>query len=327
MDKTNILITGTGSLIGQAVIKSINKSGIADRVRLIGCDYFPDTVGSFWCESNHLLPDLLKAEEEENWKAKIYEIVEKENIKVVFIGVDFELLYFADIKEDLYERFGCMVIVSDRKVIETGNDKYLTYQFLKENGINAPDTILLDEWNKEEIFLPCIIKPRNGARSRGVELIKDTDTLRNRKDALSGQGFIIQKAIGTMKSEYTCGILYWNGKYADSIILRRTLKEGNTAFAEFCGNTEEKIVSYIRKIGDALTPFGSCNLQLRCDSEGDPYLFEINPRFSGTTYMRALFGYNEVEYVISRALGWDVPDLAPKPGRIYRFYDERLVES
>ncbi|MCR5688360.1 MAG: ATP-grasp domain-containing protein [Lachnospiraceae bacterium] len=327
MDKTDILITGTGSLIGQAVIKSIEKSGIREKVRLIGCDYFPNTVGSFWCETNYLLPDLLKKDEIGNWREKIYEIVGRHDIKMIFIGVDFELLYFADMKDDLLTRFGCTVAVSGRDVIETGNDKYLTYRFLKDNGLNAPDTVLLDEWDGKDIAMPCIIKPRCGARSRGVELISDVKTLAARHEQLRGKDIIIQEAIGTMEREYTCGILYYDGTFRGSIVLRRLLKEGNTSFAEYTGHGEDKISDYIRKIGDVLLPFGSCNLQLRTDEKGDPYLFEINPRFSGTTYMRALFGYNEVEYVICAVMGWDLPALSPKPGKIYRFYDERLVEQ
>lgn len=325
MMKTNILVTGTGSLIGQAIIKSINRSAFSDHVCLIGCDYFDNTVGSFWCERNYLLPDLLDLAKAEDWKETIKEVILKESIKVIFIGVDFELTYFADIKEELQREYDCIVIVSDKKVIQIGNDKYLTYRFLKENGLMAPSTVLIDECDKLDMDFPVIIKPRNGARSRGVELIKDKESLMQRKGELKGKGYIIQQAIGSMDTEYTCGILYWNGKFVDSIILKRILKEGNTAFAEYNGNREKKIVEYIRQIGDKLKPNGSCNLQLRTDDEGDPYLFEVNPRFSGTTYIRALFGYNEVEYVIRRAIGAKPIELSPKEGRVYRYYEERFI--
>lgn len=327
MNRENILITGTGSLIGQAIIKSIKKSSIKDNLTLIGCDYFEGTVGSHWCDKNYILPDLLQPGEEENWKQAFFNIIEKERIKALFIGVDFELSYFANLKTEIEENYGCKVIVSDTRVINIGNDKYLTYEFLKKNGLNVPDTLLLDEADANNIRLPVIIKPRQGARSKGVELIKDKDRLREVIREKKGKGYILQDAIGSMDTEYTCGILYWDEIYQDSIILKRILKEGNTTTAEFYGNKEIQIHHYIRAIGDALKPFGSCNLQLRTDREGKPFLFEINPRFSGTTYMRTLFGYNEVEYIIKRILGQEVQTMHPKKGKVYRYYEEKLVKE
>ena len=51
-------ITGTGSLIGQAVIKSIKKSSFKNE-KLIGMDYFPNTIGSYWVDKNYVLLDIL----------------------------------------------------------------------------------------------------------------------------------------------------------------------------------------------------------------------------------------------------------------------------
>ena len=56
----NVGITGTGSLIGQAIIKSIIRSDYSDNYNLVGFDYFTDTVGSFLCKKNHILPDIYK---------------------------------------------------------------------------------------------------------------------------------------------------------------------------------------------------------------------------------------------------------------------------
>lgn len=325
MTKPNILITGTGSLIGQAVLKSINCCGIRDRITLTGCDYFDNTVGSYWCDENYILPDLLNPAELENWKKKIVDIVVSRNIKIIFIGVDFELTYFADLKNELEERYNCLAVVSDKRVIDIGNDKYKTYEFLVSNGMRAPKTFLLEQMRGMPLNYPFILKPRIGARSRGVAIVKDFESYSKSYEEYIGKDYIAQELIGTSETEYTCGVLCWNNKCVDSIILKRVLKEGNTVFAEYNGNTETDIKEYIECIGNKLKPYGSCNLQLRTDKEGKPYLFEINPRFSGTTYMRALFGYNEVEFIICRILGWKEPDLMPKCGKVYRFFDERII--
>lgn len=322
---TKVLVTGTGSLIGQAIIKSIYKSVLRKEITLVGCDYFDNTVGSFWCDKNYHLPDVLKAEMENEWKQTIYKIVDEEKIRIIFVGVDFELTLFSEMKEDLLNQYNCHVIVSDKNVIEIGNDKYNTYLFLMENALNAPKTMLLDETQADRWNFPVVVKPRVGARSRGVKVIKSYGEYSQYAEELYGKGYILQEVIGNMETEYTCGVLYWDGRFQNSIVLRRYLKEGNTSIAEYNDNKENKIVDYIRKIGDALKPTGSCNLQLRTDESGDPYLFEINPRFSGTTYMRTLFGYNEVEYIIYKVLGLSGAKMNPIEGKAYRFYEEKLI--
>lgn len=323
--KSNILITGTGSLIGQAIIKSINRSSIREKVTLIGCDYFQNTIGSFWCDKNYILPDLLDSSEIENWKKTIIDLIVQYDIRIIFIGVDFELAYFSELKVELKEKYNCIVIVSDKEVIDIGNDKYRTYEFLISNGIRAPKTYLLEDMDDFKLDYPFVLKPRVGARSRGVEIVKDSGHYDELYEKYTNQNYIAQEYIGTNDTEYTCGILYWDNKYIDSIILKRELKEGNTALAEFNGNAEASIQEYIKDIGNVLKPFGSCNLQLRTDKAGEAYLFEINPRFSGTTYIRALFGYNEVEFVICKIMGWQENDLNPRVGKVYRFFDERLL--
>lgn len=325
MNKPKILVTGTGSLIGQAIIKSIINSSIKENITLFGCDYFENTVGSYWCVENFILPDILNPLETENWRRKINDIIVKYDIDIIFVGVDFELLYFADIKDELKECH-CTVIVSDRKVIEIGNDKYRTFKFLNENVIPAPKTYLLEETTSISLEYPFIIKPRIGARSRGVEVIRSEEEYAVFFNQFKNQGYIAQELVGDETSEYTCGVLCWEGKCVQSIVLKRKLKEGNTVFAEYDKNEDEKIAHYVQSIANVLKPYGSCNLQLRIDEKGQPKLFEINPRFSGTTFMRALLGYNEVEFMICRILGWKEPTLIKKNGKVIRYYEERLIQ-
>lgn len=323
MNKINVLVTGTGSLIAQAVIKSIKASQLKDKIKLIGYDYFPNTAGSFWCDKNYILPDILKPQYKEEWRKKIFEIIKNENISMLFIGLDFELILFADLKEEIEKETGCRVIVSDKNVLEIGNDKYLTAEFLRTNDLNYPKTCLIDDIENKDIKYPCILKPRAGARSRGVFKINSEKELKNRASSVNNA--IVQELIGTEDTEYTCGILYMDGRLVNSIALKRKLKEGNTFLAEYKKDYSPEIYYYIKSIAEKLKPFGSCNLQLRTDEEGKPFLFEINPRFSGTTYIRSLFGYKEVEYILYKILGYEPEPFELKEGTVYRYYEEKLV--
>jgi len=323
MQTINIGITGTGSLIGQAIIKSIKSSDIVNQVEIIGFDYFENTIGSFWCRKNIILPDILKKENKEQWKKTIFKTIIDEKISILFIGVDFELMLFSQLKSEIEETTGCKVVVSNERVISIGNDKYLTYKFLKDNGLNFPKTWLQMEIDKAEIKYPCIIKPRVGARSKGVYVIKNKNELKEKIKSIEEP--IVQELVGNIDSEYTCGILCLDNKIINTIVLKRYLKEGNTSIAEYKNSYNDKIYDYINKIAMNLMPNGSCNLQLRCDTNGEPYLFEINPRFSGTTYMRALFGFKEVEYTIKYLQKMEPRDFVLSEGKAYRYFEEKLM--
>ena len=78
----NIGITGTGSLIGQALIKCILNSKYSKEYKLIGFDYFPETVGSFWCNENYILPDLLKKGMGDIWIEQLIKVIKEEKIVI-----------------------------------------------------------------------------------------------------------------------------------------------------------------------------------------------------------------------------------------------------
>jgi len=73
---------------------------------------------------------------------------------------------------------------------------------------------------------------------------------------------------------------------------------------------------------------GSVNVQCRF-VDGKVYVFEINPRFSGTTSLRAMVGYNEPDTLIRRhLLGEDIaPHFEYKTGFIMRGLKEAFING
>lgn len=323
--KYNIGVTGTGSLIGQAIIKSIKNSNESNRFKIIGFDYFNDTVGSFLCEKNYKLTDIYANPAlEQNWLKEVLLAIKEELIDILFIGIDFELELFAKYKSLIEENTKCKIIISSLDAIKIGNDKYLTYQFLRDNNLYYPVTNLPNDVKFDEINYPVIIKPRVGARSRGVFKVDNKEELVSKIKIIENP--IIQEYIGIESTEYTCGIIYLDGEFKASIALNRTLKEGNTYISEHSNKTDKIIMDYISDIANKLKPYGSCNLQLRVDSKGIPKLFEINPRHSGTTYIRSLFGFNEILYIINYITEGKETEMVLKEGRAIRFFDEKLIK-
>ncbi len=321
MNKIKIGITGTGSLIGQAIIKSIANSRLADKLFMIGFDYFSNTIGSYWVKKNFLLPDFLKNRAEpETWLKKIIKYINSEDLKLIFIGLDFELKLFAKYKKFIESKTGCRVLVSDPRVIKISDDKYLTYIFLKDNNLFYPVTMLPKELNRKNVEFPCVVKPRFGWGSRDVFVVKSMNELKTRLSQIDNP--VIQELIGSPKDEYTCGVIYLDNCVREMIALQRDLKYGNTIMARFSKRIPKLIYDYIYRISDKLKPFGVCNFQLRLTNTGIPKVFEINARHSGTTYIRSLFGYNEVEYILAYFLSFEIKKFKLKEGIVKRYYEE-----
>ena len=323
--KVKIGVTGTGSLIGQAIIKSITTSDLKDRIVLIGFDCFEQTVGSFWVEKNYITANLLDQKTRWlDWLDSLVPIIKKEKIKLLFIGVDFELRPLAAHKEEIEKLTGCKIIVSSQEVVAIADDKYLTYKFLKKHGLSYPSTFLPEQLKTVRINYPCVLKPRVGARSRGVFVIKDKIELENKLPLVDNP--IVQELAGNSNSEYTCGVIFFENEVKAMIALRRDLKEGNTSVAYYSDDTPTAIYDYIKKTAEYLKPYGACNFQLQMDRNGVPKLFEINARHSGTTYIRSLFGFKEVEYIIKYLLGWKTKPFILRTGLVKRYFEEFYVK-
>jgi carbamoyl-phosphate synthase large subunit len=76
---------------------------------------------------------------------------------------------------------------------------------------------------------------------------------------------------------------------------RRALKGGDTWIAEV--GDFPNISEVVRNCVDNLGIIGPFNIQLMVGSDG-PVPFEFNARFSGTTAIRAHFGFNDPEFAV-----------------------------
>jgi carbamoyl-phosphate synthase large subunit len=81
------------------------------------------------------------------------------------------------------------------------------------------------------------------------------------------------------------------------------------------------------RIARALRPLGPCNIQLRTGRQG-PTCIEINARFSGTTPIRAHFGFNEVDaFLRNHVLGETVALPRVTEGVAMRYWNELYVTA
>lgn len=317
-------ILGAGSLLGQGLIKSVRMSKLD--CRLVGLDFFPQAVGLYWTDMSYLLVDVLDPKvEEKQYIEQLIRILKQEEIQVLLIGIDPEVIRLARYREYIEANTTCRVIVSASHTAEIGHDKWKTHLFLKQHGLPTPfSTIDLNTIDAfvEKVGFPLVVKPRCGSTSKGVSFVQVKEGL---KEALraAGPDPLVQEAVGTPESEYTCGAVVLDDECLGTIVMRRELRDGNTYRAYLEPPTG--LESIIQEAALLLKPFGPVNFQLRVGKEG-PKIFEINTRFSGTTVIRSLSGFNEVEAVIRWILFGEKTPLSPKKfGVILRYWEEFFV--
>ena len=202
---------------------------------------------------------------------------------------------------------GVEVIISDEEVINTFQDKWLTYQFFRRNGIPTPETSLRQEYG--------LIKPRMGRGSAGVRM---TD------DLVDMNGMISQAIVPGQ--EYTIDVFCDHEGKPTYIVPRKRLRvsEGKSV----CGITvkNRRIEHYVRKLIEAIPVIGPINIQ--CFDDGEAVRFiEVNPRFGGGTALGMNATENWINLIVDNLINHKSIEARPtRYGvRMLRYYAECFV--
>ena len=322
--RVTVGVLGAGSLFGQGIIKALRASTL--EVRIVGLDAFPYAVGLYWADAAHVVPDVLSPEvTEAAYLDRLIEILKEERVELLFVATDFDVSRMSRHQGLVESRSGCKVVVSPPAVVDIADDKWATYQFLSARGLPCPPSLIelsrLDEFITAHGF-PLVVKPRRGARSRGMSVVQTRAQLPAAL-AAAGPDPIVQVEIGTPEREYTCGAVVFERDCFGTIAMRRDLRDGNTFRAYL--KPEPELEALTRQAALALAPYGPANFQLRLGASG-PAIFEINARFSGTTVIRTLAGFNEVEAAARWVLFRErLPLAASRSGVVLRYWEELFV--
>ena len=308
----NILVTGVGGGVGQSVLKALH--GV--EYGIVGVDSEELAAGL------HAVPKAYKGypAAHPGFIDRLLEICLKEDCRLIFVGHDVELLPLSQ-NSERFRSNGIIPVVSSPRTIQTCDDKLATNTFLKAHGFPVPKTHRLTD--AVTFDGPVVLKPqRGGARSRNTYVVRSTRDLSIYRQLVDPDNCIVQEYIEG--DEYTCGSVTLNDKCAGVIVMRRILRDGDTykAFVE----RNPSVESAVRSIADALKPFGACNVQLRVRN-GEPFVFEINARCSGTTAARALAGFNEPAMIAGYLLDGIAPAYDIREVSILRYWQELVVQN
>lgn len=318
----NILVTGAGALLGQGILRCLNQS--SNPYKLISVDPDIRSTGHALANVSYTVPLV----SEPSYLRKIESIIQKETVDIIFIGTDVELPLFAKERDYLEEKYNLKVVVSNEQAIKIANDKWLTSEFLRKNGFPYPLSALTAD-NKQIAVLknkanyPFIAKPVDGARSKGLRILENDADLT--EICSYKNNLVVQELISQQEGEFTTGTVVIGGKCVAVVSLVRDLRDGNTWRAYRTGGSPHDAV--IASIAEKLGVEGPANFQYRIKN-GKPVVFEINCRFSGTTPLRMMFGFNEVEAIVENyTQGKPVEKPQLKNGTILRTFSDVFVEN
>jgi carbamoyl-phosphate synthase large subunit len=282
-----VLLTGAGGPAPSGLISVLRKW----KYRIITVDVLPHSPAFFLSDKSYVVP----AGNSKEFLPKLKEICETEKVDAVISVVDEELPNVIEL-----EKLGIKVIQSELDFTNLCLDKYKCMNKLREVGLAAAETWLATEV-PENVSYPLFIKPRVGRGSRGIGKVENRKELAEflKKSHYTAESLLCQPYLpGT---EFTVSVVVWRDGEVQAVVPKEIIsKIGVTKMAITRKN--KKIHQLCSNIQEKLKANGPFNVQLKLDGQGDPVVFEINPRFSTSITLTMASGVDELGGLLSQAL-------------------------
>lgn len=345
--KHPVLVTGIGGGgHGEQILKALQLAG---RYVIIGADANGECANRHEVDHFAVLPRA----NDPRYLDEVVALAQRFACRAIFHGSEAEMVVLSQRRDEL-AAMGLYVPVNPPSVMEICQDKAATMAFLTAQGVCVPlfrEVRAIADLEGFDRF-PVVIKPsRGGGGSANVFIVQNRVELELFTSYLLGiyESFVLQEYVGTPEQEYTVGVLFGaDGQLLNSIAIRRLINNAltiRTSVPNRSGRAElgsrliistgisqgyvgdwPELRAQCEHIAIALQPRAPINIQCRLVN-GIVIPFEINPRFSGTTSLRAMVGYNEPDFLFRRdVLGEPVELHFPyRSGLILRSLRENLV--
>ena len=321
MKKIAVLVTGVGgSGIGGQILKALKMSSLP--IHIVGTDTTEVSTGF---KEVHEFNKVSLANDPV-YIPMMMKICEKAAIKIIFPGSEPELKVISKNRQ-IFIDAGIVVPINTENVIDICLDKFKTNTFLAAHGFFYPKTINITKLKDLPVvdFYPVIIKPNTGGSgSNGVMIAQNKEELNAFVTFLLNisADLVIQEYIGDGESEYTVGVISsLEGELINSIAVHRVIENGlgnklkvknhtgrtalgknlvvSSGISQGAVGKFPLVTKQCEEIAMKLGSKGPLNIQCRL-VDGKVFVFEINPRYSGTTPLRAMVGFNEPEIMIRK---------------------------
>jgi carbamoyl-phosphate synthase large subunit len=326
-----VLIAGiAGASLGTELLKCLRLAG---GYAILGCDIAPLAFGHYeeGFERTFVVDPSCYVE-------SILGICRAEGIETIIPGGEGPLAILGRAGDEL-DGAGIALAANAPSVIDAFTDKIVTFDVLRRLGFPVPETrVIRGPDDLGGLPFPCIIKPATGSGgSNLVFLARDGDEARSFLGHITpgGRAAVVQEYIPEVEGEFTVGVLSLpDGAVVGSIALKRSFHSKlsvalrseagliSSGYSQGLIDDFPEVCRAAEAIARAVGSRGPLNVQGRV--RGGIFLpFEINPRFSASTYLRALAGFNEIDLYLRSVRTGE----ARRPGPLRRGYYLRSLSE
>jgi carbamoyl-phosphate synthase large subunit len=332
-----ILVAGIGGAsLGTEIGKALKLAGDYE---ILGCDIAELAYGHFdpnfartWCVDRQAYVDNVLA------------LCAQHGVQCVIPGAD-ESAQLIGAALGHFAAAGVAVAANDPAVVARLGNKATCFEALAAIGAAVPATRRIHARADLDGFpMPCVVKPATGSGgSTFVHFARDADEAAIFCAFLHRNGKIpiVQEYLSEATGEFTVGVLSLPDRScAGAIALKRSFHsklsiaargDGFLISSGYSQGLIEPFPEICAQAVDIATKLGSAgplNIQGRLSPTGALVAFEINPRFSASTYLRALAGFNEIDFFVRHIMGIEpTPRLEIRPGWYLRSLSEVAVPA
>lgn len=339
--KINILLTCAGGLVIPGIIKTLRE--MPECKSIVAVDTVSGSIGFHFADYWEIVPPG----NDHAYIDRIKEICRKYGIHVILPFSDEEVLAFSNCL-DSFEQDNIGVLCSSWESTKTALDKGRMLEFLERKGVLVPEYALpvtKDDIKKfsGQMGYPdkkFVAKPRQGRGGRGVMIISDAIDVMNYKNSnfmrLNWylESLTDEDCSKIVLMEYLDGedfsvdCLARSGEAVSIVPRKRITSLGGPSQTGEIVNFPE-LIPYAQKIIKMMGFNSNINLQFKC-RQGNPvpFIYEINPRLSGTIVANQAAGVNLLVYGIKQALKINFQlNSYLKPVRMVRYLSEFYTKA
>lgn len=323
MRQIRIYVSGVSGVVGHGIVKNLRSA--YPGVRIYGSALDDFNVGAHLVDTFAVCPRS-DSGEYLTWLANFLSV---NQIDYAIPGIDVDLQVWNSNRE-VFASQDSIPVLNSMELINVARDKFHFFSSVEKHDF--PHTIptrisgnyheLCDLFGTQNL----IAKPRIGFAKKGFRQIQSESDFKEISDN-TDQDLIFQPNLTTDGYEYTSSVFgNLEGGFSSIITLRRRLSPmGYSSYAEPISSDE--FASIINEYCKLFKPVGPTNFQFMI-MMNQIFLLEINPRFSSSTSMRAMFGYNESKMIVDfyeKGILPTQPTL--RSGKVIRFIEDFYVSE
>jgi carbamoyl-phosphate synthase large subunit len=347
-----VLVTAIGGGgHGEQIVRALaSRLDGAPQLTILGADRNPNVPQRSLVSEFIQLPSA----SDPSYFESLVSVISSRQIDMVFHGCEPEMHLMNQNAAEL-KTLGVATSLNEEKVVSLCQDKAGLDERLRQLGASPPRSRrLLSAADISDIdWFPVVVKPTlSSGGSKGVHLAQSPEELLALWVYLNTttpcDPLVVQEYLGTPDQEFTIGVLSSRtGDVMSVTPMRRDLRGGlslkliernvlggpelgdflalSTGVSQGWIGPFPEVASQAAQVARLLGSKGPLNLQARVD-HGGLRVFEINPRLSGTTYLRTLAGVNEpMQLIRERVLGKDMEVETPNQVYVLRGLTEYVM--